>query len=241
LTDEPEFVGLCRKRTEYGPEMSWTHNWDENDWRRYLYVYNRLTERVDEQIGRLLRALEKSGLANDTLVVLTSDHGEGVAAHKWVTKLMLWEEVVRVPFVIRLPGAVPENKVDRTHLVSGVDLLPTLCDYADIAAPEGIDGQSVCPVIENPALPGRSHVVTELQPFLDDETKRGRMIRTARYKYIAFSHGQRPELLFDLENDPGETENLACLASYREVLSEHRELLSEEIEKTADPFVLPLE
>ena len=239
IPDEPEFVGLCRKRTEYGPEMSWTHNWDENDWRRYLYVYNRLTERVDEQIGRLLRALEESGLADDTLVVLTSDHGEGVAAHKWVTKLMLWEEVVRVPFVIRLPGAVPENQVDRTHLVSGLDLLPTLCDYADIDAPEGIDGQTVRPVIENPALPGRSHVVTELQPFLDDETKKGRMIRTARYKYIAFSHGQRPELLFDLENDPGETENLAYQAAYREVLSEHRERLRKEVEQTSDPFVLP--
>jgi len=240
VPDEPEFVSLCRNRTEYGPEMSWTHKWDENEWRRYLYVYNRLTERVDEQIGRLLRALEESGLADDTLVVLTSDHGEGVAAHKWVTKLIRWEEVVNVPFVIRLPGAVPENQVDAAHLVSGVDLLPSLCDYADIGAPEGIDGQSVRPVIENPALPGRSHVVTELQPFLDDETKEGRMIRTARYKYIAFSHGQRPEMLFDLESDPGETENLAYQVAHREVLSEHRELLSEEIEKTADPFVLPL-
>jgi len=240
VPDEPEFVSLCRNRTEYGPEMSWTHKWDENEWRRYLYVYNRLTERVDEQIGRLLRAFEECGLADDTLVVLTSDHGEGVAAHKWVTKLILWEEVVNVPFVIRLPGAVPENQVDAAHLVSGVDLLPTLCDYADIGVPVGIDGQSVRPVIENPALPVRSHVVTELPPFLYDETKAGRMIRTARYKYIAFSHGQRPEMLFDLENDPGETENLAYQAAHREVLSEHRELLSEEIEKTADPFVLPL-
>ena len=84
-----------------------------------LYAYDRLTERVDQQIGRLLGALEESGLADDTLVVLTSDHGEGVAAHKWVTKLMLWEEVVRVPFVMRLPGAVPQNRLDSTHLVSG--------------------------------------------------------------------------------------------------------------------------
>ncbi len=240
VPDEPEFVGLCRNRTEYGPEMSWTHNWDETDWRRYLYVYNRLTERVDEQIGRLLGALEESGLVDDTLVVLTSDHGEGVAAHKWVTKLMLWEEVVRVPFVISLPGAVPENHVDRTHLVSGVDLLPTLCDYANIAAPEGIDGQSVRPAIENPAVPGRSNLVTELQPFLDDETKKGRMLRTARYKYLVFSHGQRPEMLFDMEVDPGETHNLAYLSDFAEVLSEHRKLLSREVTETADSFNLQI-
>ena len=240
VPDEPEFVGLCRKRTEYGPEMSWTHDWDETDWRRYLYVYNRLTERVDRQIGRLLGALEESGLADDTLVVMTSDHGEGVAAHKWVTKLMLWEEVVRVPFVMRLPGVVPAGRVDSTHLASGLDLFPTLCDYANIEAPAGIDGESLRPVVEGPELPGRESVVTELQAFLDDESKKGRMIRTARYKYIAFSHGQRPEMLFDLGNDPGETENLAYQADYREVLFEHRELLRKEVEKTADPFVLPV-
>ena len=239
IPDEPEFVGLCRHRTEYGPEMSWTHDWDETDWRRYLYVYNRLTERVDQQIGRLLSALEESGLQDDTLVVLTSDHGEGVASHKWVTKLMLWEEIVRVPFVMRFPGVVPAGGVDTTHLVSGLDLLPTLCDYANIEALAGIDGESLRPVVEGPELPGRNNVVTELQAFMDDETKKGRMIRTARYKYIAFSHGQRPEMLFDLETDPGETKNLAYLASYREVLSEHRQLLRKEVNRTADPFVLP--
>ena len=238
--DEPEFVGLCRNRTDYGPEMSWTHDWGETEWRRYLYVYDRLTERVDRQIGRILDALEESGLADDTLVVLTSDHGEGVAAHKWVTKLMLWEEIVRVPFVMRFPGVVPAGRVDSTHLVSGLDLLPTLCDYANIEAPAGIDGQSLRPAIENPNLPGRNNVVTELQAFMDDETKKGRMIRTARYKYIAFSHGQRPEMLFDLETDPGETKNLAFLGCYREVLSEHRELMKMEVEKTADPFMLEM-
>ena len=237
--DEPEFVGLCRHRTEYGPEMSWTHDWDETDWRRYLYVYDRLTERVDEQIGRLLGVLEESGLADDTLVVLTSDHGEGVAAHQWVTKLMLWEEVARVPFVLRLPGAVPAGRVDSTHLASGLDLLPTLCDYAGTAAPSALDGHSLRPVIENPDLPGRESVVTELQAFMDDETKKGRMLRTARYKYIAFSYGQRPEMLFDLETDPGETKNLAYNAAYQEVLTEHRQLLTKEVEQTADPFVMP--
>ena len=241
IADEPEFIGLCRQRTEYGPEMSWTHGWDETDWRRYLYVYYRLTERVDQQIGRLLAALEESGIADETLVVLTSDHGEGVAAHKWVTKLMLWEEVVRVPFVMRLPGAVPQNRVDRSHLVSGLDLLPTLCDYANIAAPTGLPGHSVRPVIENPALPGRSCVVTELQAFMSDESKKGRMIRTARYKYVVFSHGQRPELLFDLETDPGETQNLAYESAYREILSEHRALLRKEIEETADSFSFPVD
>ena len=123
LEDETEFVGLCRRRAVYAPEIAWTPGWDETKWRNYLYAYYRLTERVDQQIGRLLEALEQSGLSDDnTLIVLTSDHGEGVAAHKWVTKLMLWEEVVKVPFVIRLSGVVPQNRLDSSRLVSGVDL-----------------------------------------------------------------------------------------------------------------------
>ena len=146
-----------------------------------------------------------------------------------------------MPFVMRLPGAVPQNRVDSTHLVSGLDLLPTLCDYANIAAPKGLPGHSVRPVIENPALPGRSCVVTELQAFMSDETKKGRMIRTARYKYVVFSHGRRPELLFDLENDPGETQNLAYDSAYWEILSEHRALLRKEIEESADTFRLPVD
>ena len=117
--------------------------------------------------------------------------------------------------------------------------MPTLCDYADIALPSGLHGQSLRPVIEDPALPGRASVVTELQAFMDDDTKKGRMLRTARYKYIAFSYGQRPEMLFDLETDPGETKNLAYDAAYQEVLSKHRQLLENEVERTEDPFVIP--
>ena len=241
LADEPEFVDLCRQRTVYAPEIGFTPGWDETEWRKYLYAYYRLTERVDRQIGRLLRALEESGLADDTLVVLTSDHGEGVAAHKWVTKLMLWEEVVKVPLVMRLPGAIPANQVDRAHLVSGLDLLPTLCDYANIAAPVGVRGQSLRPLIEKPSWPGRSYVVSELQAFRDDVTKKGRMLRTARYKYIVFSHGERPEMLFDLETDPGEMQNLACQPAFKEIVSAHRALLRSEMEDSADPFRFPFD
>ena len=173
--------------------------------------------------------------------MLTSDHGEGVAAHKWVTKLMLWEEVVRVPFVVRLPGAVPEGRIDRKRLVSGLDLLPTLCDYAGISAPEGAQGISLRPLIEDPALPGRSCLVSELQAFRDDVTKKARMIRTARFKYIVFSHGARPELLFDLEIDPGETKNLAYQPEFKETVAGHRVLLRQEMMKSDDPFKLPVD
>ena len=205
------------------------------EWRNYLYAYYRFTERVDQQIGRLLNALDENDLS-DTLVVLTSDHGEGVAAHQWVVKLMLYQEVVTVPFVIRWNGMIPENLVDRTHLVSGLDLLPTVCDYANIGLPTGLSGQSLRPLVENSSLPGRSYVVSELQPDPKHKEMEGRMIRTARFKYIIFSHGQRPELLFDLEADPGETKNLAYQVAYRDIVLEHQALLLRVVKDTLDPF-----
>ncbi|HIO82116.1 TPA: DUF4976 domain-containing protein [Candidatus Poribacteria bacterium] len=152
---------------------------------------------------------------------------------------MLYQEVVTVPFVIRWNGMIPANLVDRNHLVSGLDLLPTLCDYSNIGLPTGLSGQSLRSVIENPSFSGRSYVVSELQPDPKHEEMKGRMIRTARFKYIVFSHGQHPELLFDLETDPGETENLAYQVAYRETVLEHQELLRTVIKDTSDSFLMP--
>ena len=238
---EPEFVRWLRQQDavipDYGwTELRWTDNWDEPHWRRYLYEYDRLVELVDAQIGRVLRAIEERGLADSTLVALTSDHGEGVAAHRWVTKQMLYEEPVTVPLILRWPGVIPSGAFDVTHLVSGVDVTPTLCDYAQVAVPEGLAGRSLRPLIEEPRRPGRDFVVAELQPDAFRLELKGRMIRSTRYKYMAFSAGADPEMLFDLEADPLETANLAQSAAFQSVLAEHRTLLESWTDQTGDDF-----
>lgn len=234
--DEPQFISECRQRRHYGQEQTRTWFWTLDHWRGYLHYYYRMTELVDQQVGRLLATLREQGLEEDTLVVFTSDHGEGVGGHQWVVKLMLYEEPVTVPLAIRLPGVIPAGAVDRTHLASGVDLLPTMCEYAGIAVPEGLAGVSLRPVIENPELPGRDFVISELQPDTRDASKLGRMVRTRRHKYVAFSYGRNPEMLFDLEADPGEMRNLAHVPEMQDLLREHRELLARWIEQTRDHF-----
>jgi arylsulfatase A-like enzyme len=237
--DEPEFITWCRRRGHYGPEGIATHDWTDLQWRAYLHHYYRLTEQVDAQFGRVLDALRQRRLADQTLIVFTSDHGEGMAAHRWVVKLMFWETVATVPLIVSGKAVPASGVVDTEHLVSGLDVLPTLCDYAGIEPPAGALGMSLRPLIEDAAVPGREYLVSELQPDPRRVYLKGRMVRGRRFKYVAFSHGRRPEMLFDMQADPGETRNLAGDPELAEELSRHRGMLTEWTARTHDTFVAP--
>ncbi len=175
-----------------------------------------MVERVDRNIGVVLNALTEAGLEDDTVVVFTSDHGEGTAAHHWVVKLMLWQETLTVPLIFRWhPRFAPGSEIGT--LVSVMDVAPTLCDLAGIALPKPVHGTSV--------WRPRDSVFAEFAPDTQDKTLRGRAVRTERFKYIAFSWGKNPEMLFDLKTDPGETHNLASSSAHRGDLTRHRDLL----------------
>ena len=231
---EPEFISQCRQ-SPYCQGGTHTSDWNAWQWRNYLHAYYRFVEQADAQVGRLLQALRASGLDQNTLVLFTSDHGEGMAAHRWVCKLMLYEEPVRVPFTLCWPGEIPRGVIDHQHLVSGLDVLPTLCDWAGVDFP-AVTGISLRPLIENPEQAGRPFVVSQLHSDPDNLEMQGRMLRTQRYKYVAFSQGRNPQMLFDLEQDPGEMHNLAAVADSRAELDRHRVLLQAYCAQTQDPF-----
>ncbi|MHC4369619.1 MAG: sulfatase family protein, partial [Planctomycetota bacterium] len=124
---ESEPQCITEKYTEARPFRDYARrNWTENQWRLHRWAYCRLTEMVDAEIATVLGALREAGLEDNTLVVFTSDHGDMDSAHKMEHKSVLYEEAVRVPFVMSHKGVIPGGKVDDTHLVSnGLDLLPT--------------------------------------------------------------------------------------------------------------------
>jgi arylsulfatase A-like enzyme len=203
-------------------------NWTANQWRLHRWAYRRLTEIVDDEIGTVLDALHQAGLQDNTLVIFTSDHGDMDSAHKMEHKSVLYEEAVRIPFIMSYKDKIPAGVIDDTHLVSnGLDLLPTLCDYAGIKPPEELSGRSLRPLAE-----GKD--VEQWRDFIVTESQNGRMLRTKRYKYCIYDSGSRREQLTDLENDPGEMENLAEVETYNDVLDEHRRLLRAWVEKTGD-------
>ena len=193
--------------------------WSERQWGYFLWSYYRQVEMVDAEIGRVLQALEDSGEAENTLVVLTADHGEGRGRHQWTGKNAPYEESVKVPLVLCLPGRAPAGGQDSTHLVSGLDIMPTVCDYAGIKPPDKVRGRSLRPIMEGKPVEWRPCVVAEVQVT-------GRMLRTADHKYVKFQDDP-VEQLFDMKNDPWETKNLAGESRCAAVLEEHRKLLRE--------------
>jgi arylsulfatase A-like enzyme len=232
--NEPEFYTQKRAMDHYGDELLLSKDWRESEWRAYLWNYYRMTERVDAAIGRVLGALDSAGLSEKTLVLFTSDHGDGVASHRWTAKLSLYDESVRIPFILRWPNHIPAGKVNRTHLISQLDVLPTFCEAAGIPALPSFHGASLLPLLNPPSATWTDYVVTELADDKLDTNRRGRMLRTAQYKYNIFSHGERNEQLFDLKYDPGETHNLAFEPSMQHIVDEQRALLRRWMRETND-------
>ncbi len=193
--------------------------WTPLNWRYYLWSYYRMVEEADRELGRVLDALEASRFENNTLVIFTSDHGEGRARHSTVLKNFLYEEAVNVPLIFSFPGRFSENKVDETHLVSGTDIVPTVCDLAGVPAPPLMRGRSLLPVLKGKARSWREFVVSEV---MNDY---GRMVRTETFKMIAYRNDPTVQL-FDIKNDPWETRNLADDPRYRNELQELKRLLA---------------
>ena len=193
---EPKAINSLLERRPFRENAR--ENFTENDWRMHRWAYCRLTELVDKQIQAILDALKESGAENNTLVIFSSDHGDMDAAHRMEHKTALYEESANIPFMMMWKGHVPEGKVDTTHLVSnGLDLLPTVCDYAGIKGVADPRGKSLRPLFEGKNAAWRK--------TLGVETEIGRMVVSQdKFKYIKYDAVGIEEQLLDLNLDPYE-------------------------------------
>lgn len=203
--------------------------WDERHWRRYCYAYYRMMEDVDRQVGQVLAALRAIGAEDNTLIVFTSDHGEGLACHHWTGKMMYFEDEAAVPLIVSWKGVTPAGRMDRDHLASTLDVLPTICDYAGLTPPGTMRGESLRAAIERPDAPGHEFVVSEMA---GSAGQRSFMVRTKQHKYMIFPGAPPSELFFDLDADPGEMTNLAGSQALAAQIERHRTLLAQWKERT---------
>lgn len=200
-----------------------TVSYNADQWRRYRNAYYRLTEAVDAEIGKIIAEIDRQKLWKNTVIIFTSDHGDGNGAHQWNQKTALYEEVVGVPMIVCLPEGRNAGTVTDALVHNGIDLMPSICEWTGADLPAGRQGVSYVNVAENGAS-GQEFIVTETN-FNQTAGTLGWMVRTPRYKYVLYDKGQYREQLFDMENDRKEMRNLAVENKYHDILLEHRGIL----------------
>ena len=196
------------------PERIW------DSYRRYFYA---MVTHLDENIGRIMEAVEAAGIADRTVFVVTSDHGDYLGDHNLVSKSgRPYDGALRIPLIFSGPGIPVAVEVD--ELAEIVDVMPTLLELLGISPPKGNQGMSLIPAIHGGS--GRDSI---LMQALDN-----RMIRTKSAKYWIDENGE--EVLFDLSADPHELRNIAGDASRSELIEEMRVSLLRRLISVRDPL-----
>ncbi|GAB5521959.1 MAG: sulfatase [Rhodothermales bacterium] len=192
---------------------------DEAQQRQAIAAYHASITFMDEQLGRLLDTLDRLGLRENTIVVFISDHGFNLGEHTTWQKTNLWEESVRVPMIISVPGLETAGTTSNS-IVELIDLYPTLADVAGLGAerPALLQGASLAPLLASP----QAAIANETAYTITRD--RGASLRTDRWRYNRWGEhatGQNEEL-YDHVTDPGEHHNLARAPAHRAALDELR-------------------
>jgi iduronate 2-sulfatase len=197
--------------------------------RQCVQAYYASISFMDAQVGRVVDALERLGLAENTIIVFTSDHGYHMGEHGLWQKMSLFEESARVPLLIVAPGVTRKGSVAASP-VSHLDLYPTLTELAGVPAPKNLQGQSLVPLLKDPQAPGRGWALTQVMrnPGQRRATAAnaprqqrffGYSLRTARWRYTEWDEGRAGRELYDHENDPKELTNLAEIPAHAETVA----------------------
>lgn len=212
--DEPKIIEELLKSRNFRYMARTTYT--DNEWRMHRYIYAKLTESVDSQIGIVMKALKEKGIEDNTIILFTSDHGDMDASHKMEHKSVLYEEVMKIPFIISDPNAKRVG-VCSDLVTNGLDIYPTICDYAGLDIPQNLKGKSLKPLLNGECI--------EKRKFLKVESEIGDAVVTTDHKYVMYHHGANKEQLYDLNKEPLEMCNDANDPNYQSILEEMRKLL----------------
>ena len=213
---------MRRDDREDTPHFSWFLHWrlpeprlkfleEANQWKNIVRSYLASVSFVDSQVGRVLDALEAGGHADNTIVVLWSDHGWHLGEKLITGKNTLWDRSARVPLIFAGPGVSQGAVSGRPAEL--LDMYPTLLEAAGLPAKGGLDGHSLMPQLKDAGAPRE-------WPAITTQNHDNHGIRSERWRFIQYADGS--EELYDMKTDPNEWKNLAGDASYDQVLREHR-------------------
>jgi arylsulfatase A-like enzyme len=228
-----------------GHAKYWAPSFDENWWQTTYKphleesqrVYYAMIANLDRNVGVLLDALEAHGLAGNTIVVLTSDHGDMLGAHGRAQKTSFYDESARVPFLMRWPGHIEADSTNAACL-NTPDIMPTLLGLVGLSAPSDVEGDDLSSGIlggdgaGSPAALLQSGTGTH---WLFDDGFEWRALRSPRFTY-ARTRGEGTELLFDHVADPYQMNNLVLKGDSSEVLTQMRSVMQERMYELRDTF-----
>tara|TARA_Y100000991_G_scaffold177541_1_gene139721 strand:- start:1016 stop:2617 length:1602 start_codon:yes stop_codon:yes gene_type:complete len=203
-------------------------------YQKYIKDYLRCVKGVDRAVGRLLDYLDENGLAENTLIVYTSDQGFYLGEHGWFDKRWMYEESFKMPFLIKCPGIIDSNTVSN-ELIMNIDFGPTLIDFAGIEVPITMQGKSFKLSFENKNYVGRDAVYYHYYEYpLWHKVQPHYGIKTSKYKLIHFYYSMDEWELYDLEKDPNEMNNIYKDASEELITELKTQLKSLQIEYNDD-------
>ena len=224
-----------RNQDSYGDDWSDISKTREQlqEWMR---VYYAMTSNLDWNVGRLRQALEDAGIAEDTVFIFTSDHGEMFGAHGRMKKNIFYEEAARVPFLVCRPGTIPAGKTSDI-CATNVDLMPTLLGMLGLEIPPEVEGVDLshCLAGESGPEPEAAFLQNTGACAAWQDGHEWRALRSKRFTYAVFRTDGK-EYLFDNRNDPFQTRNLVTLPEFTGKTNQFREMLRRKMEELHDDF-----
>jgi arylsulfatase A-like enzyme len=195
--------------------------------------YNGMIESLDDEFKRLLRALDEAGVADDTIVVYSSDHGDMIGCQGLKAKRWPYEESARIPFLIRYPRVIKPGTVIADPFGSP-DVYPTLAGLAGLKAPAGVDGADFSPLLRGETSKAPRDYVYLAMPYAYVPWPGWRALRTRQHMYARTK--DRPWFLFDLKNDPWEKRNLVDDPFQKALVKEFDDRLASIMRETGDSW-----
>ena len=196
------------------------------DWNKFMRDYCRVLTGVDENVGRILDTLDELGIADNTIIIYTSDNGYFLGEHNFFDKRLMYEPSLRIPLCIRYPKKVKPGTVIDNYALN-IDFCPTITDYTGIPM-EDMDGESMRPLLEGEPTPDwRTDFLYEYYAYPDwHMVKPHKGVRNERWKFIQYYDFPEDEFeLIDLKNDPEEKHNLYGDPKYDDVVKKMRQRL----------------
>jgi iduronate 2-sulfatase len=239
--DMPVVTGVTEDRADIPPAALLSGHPEQetmtDDQRRQTrQAYEASISFMDAQVGKVVETLDKLGLADDTIIVFTSDHGYHMGEHGLWQKMSLFEEVARIPLLIVAPGTSTKGGVVKAP-VSHVDLFPTLAELTGVKPPANLQGQSLVPMLKDPNATGRGWAITQVMRGGPRQAKQyfGYTLRTPRWRYTEWDEGREGKELYDHDADPHELTNLVNEASRLKDVQELSQQLKAAIKTTFPP------